>query len=114
MFQLRVLLSQRLALGLRLLTIAYPLRSTSFEQALGVFQLRSFLFQLQRRLFLQRRRPLDPSVAFLQPRDLFPQRCIGFKQSFAATFLAIEGVERLQLDVQREQRLDRIAQGVEL
>src|SRR5207237_9252334 len=43
-FQLRVLLWQRLALGLRLLTIAYPLRSSGFEQALGVVRFRSLLF----------------------------------------------------------------------
>src|SRR5256885_1803548 len=59
LLKLGVLGTQRLALCLRLLTIAYPFRATGFQESLRIFQLDAFLLQLERRLLLQCRSALD-------------------------------------------------------
>ncbi len=111
---LGVLLSQRFALGLRFLSVAHPFGSPRFKEALSILELGALLFQLQRCFFFERRRLLDSRVTLLESRDLLAQRGLGFKQRLPPAFLAIEYVERLELDVEREQWLDRIAQGGEL
>ena len=53
-------------------------------------------------------------MPLLQTGDLLAQRCLRFEERLAAPFLAIKRVECLELDVEREERLDRLSQRVEL
>ena len=53
-------------------------------------------------------------MALLETRNLLAQRGFSFEQSLPAPFFAIECVESLQLDVQREKRLDGFAQRIQL
>src|SRR5689334_11146707 len=114
LFQLRVLLAQGLTLGLSLLPVSHPLGAARFEKALRVFQLGALLLQLEGRFLLERRGALDLLVALLQARNLFAQCGFALEQCFPAAFLAIEGVQSLELDVQRVQRLDRKSKRIQL
>jgi hypothetical protein len=96
------------------LPVADPLRAARFKQSLGVLELRAFLLQLEGCFLLDGRRPLDFGMALVESRNFLEQSGLGFDQRLAAAFLAIKRVERLKLDVEREQRLDALAQRVEL
>ena len=109
-----VLLSERLALGLRFLPVSHPFRTARFQQSLGVLELGTLLLQLERRFLFESGRFLDPRVTLLEPRNLFAQRGFRLEQRLPPPLLSIESVERLQLDVERKEWLNRVAQRGEL
>ena len=114
LLDLRVLGAERFTLGLRFLPVSHPFGAPRLEESLSVLEVDTLLLELQRRFFLESGCALDLRVTVLEPREFFAQSGLGFEQSLAATFLAIKRVERLQLHVQSEQRLDGLAEIVQL
>ena len=114
LLELDVLLPECFPLGLCFLSVAHPLGAPSLEQSLSVLELGALLLQLERGFLFECRSALDLRVALLQPRDFLAQRCLRLEQRLATTLFAIESVQRLELHVQGEQRLDALAQAVEL
>ena len=114
LLELGVLLAQRFALGLRLLAVAHPLGAARLELSLRVLELGALLLQLERRLFLERGRALDSRVTLVR-RAISSRERASASSSVLRRPSSRESVfERLELDVEREQRLDGVAQRGEL
>jgi hypothetical protein len=114
LLELGVLLAESFALGCRFLSVSDPFGAARLEQTLSVFQIGAHLLELQRRLLFEGGSTLDLRMPVLEPGDFLQQRTFRLDQGLSPAFLAIEDVERLQLDVEREQRLDGQQQAIEL